>query len=100
MTTPEGNVLEHIITDQDLHEFLDNEDSWAILVWDDPITTFQAVEDACMDFLGHSKERAKKLAILVDKNGKAVVGMKPKEEAQKIVQGFTSRLIQCSMEKA
>lgn len=92
---PDQDIKQNI----SFEEFLDNEDLWQIIVWNDDITTFKQVIDACMDLLGHSKARAKKMADTVHLTGKAVVGIRPKDEAVEIVEGFLKRLIQASCEK-
>jgi ATP-dependent Clp protease adapter protein ClpS len=88
------------IEDNDLSEVLHHEDVWAIIVWDDPVTTFKQVIDACIVLLGHSRKRAKALADEVDSTGRAVVGYRSRAEAVDIVHGFLTRLVRASIEKA
>ena len=86
------------VADEVVDALFDMENMQAIIVWDDPVTTFEQVIRACVELLGHSRARARRLADQVDSTGKAVVGIRPRDEAIAIVREFHRRVIQASCE--
>jgi ATP-dependent Clp protease adapter protein ClpS len=76
------------------------EDLWAIVVWNDDVNTFQNVISALMEILHHTLARAEQLTMAVHNTGKAVVGVRPKDEALAAAQAFHLRKIQASIERA
>ncbi len=73
---------------------------WAVVVWNDDVNTFEHVIRAFVEILGHSTTRAEQLAQRIDRDGKAVVAVRPKEEAATLVEAFHRRRIQATMERA
>jgi hypothetical protein len=51
-----------VIEDVDVDAFFDTEDLWAIIVWNDDVTTFQTVIQAFVEIFHHSAERVDQLA--------------------------------------
>src|SRR6202021_3295582 len=73
---------DRVIEDADVDAFFDTEDLWAIIVWNDDVTTFQTVIQAFVEIFHHSYERADQLAWTIHRTGKAVAAIRPKEEAE------------------
>ena len=71
--TLEGPVL----ADEDIDAFYDFEDLWAVIVWNDDVTTFQTVIKAFVEIFGHTVERADELAWRIHRTGKAAVAVRP-----------------------
>jgi ATP-dependent Clp protease adaptor protein ClpS len=84
---------------EDVTRFLD-EDGWAVIVWNDDVNTFDHVIKALVEILHHDLERARNLTWKVHNEGKAVVGVRPKEEAEAAVAAFHRRKIQASLDRA
>jgi ATP-dependent Clp protease adapter protein ClpS len=99
MSVTEPAIREKV-SDGAIEAFFDEADLWNIVVWDDPVTTFEQVIRACVELLGHSRKRGRQLADQVDGTGMAVVGTRPHDEAVAIVREFHRRLIQASIEMA
>jgi len=53
-----------------------------VLLWDSDDHTFEYVEKMLRELFGHQKEQCKKIADLVDKDGKAVVLTTTREHAE------------------
>jgi ATP-dependent Clp protease adaptor protein ClpS len=87
-----------VITEDDVEKLVDDEDLWAVLVWNDDVNTFAHVIKALVEILNLTLTRAEQLADRVHRAGKAVVAVRPKEEAAATVRRFHSRLIQATME--
>jgi ATP-dependent Clp protease adaptor protein ClpS len=88
-----------VITEADVDKLVEEEDLWAILVWNDDVNTFGHVIKALIDILEHPRARAEQLTDRIHNNGKAVVGLRPKEEAEAVVRRFHKRQIQATMER-
>jgi len=54
-------TLEVVITDEDVDKLVDDEDLWAVLVWNDDVNTFAHVIKALVEILNHSLARAEQL---------------------------------------
>ena len=74
-----------VLADEDIDAFFDVEDLWAVIVWNDDVTTFQTVIQAFVEIFGHTVERADKLAWQIHRSGKAVAAVRPKDEAEAAV---------------
>jgi ATP-dependent Clp protease adaptor protein ClpS len=85
---------------EDVNTFLTNADLWAVIVWNDDVNTFDHVIKALVEILQHPKARAERLAYQVHTTGKAVVGIRPKDEAESAVQRLHARGIQASLDRA
>jgi ATP-dependent Clp protease adaptor protein ClpS len=94
--TLEGPVLE----DADIDAFFDYEDLWAVIVWNDDVTTFQTVIQAFVEIFGHTVERADELAWRIHRTGKAAVAVRPKDEAEAAVHALHLRKISASLARA
>jgi len=81
----------------DVETIFDLEDVWAVIVWNDEVNTFQHVIKALMEILSHSLERAEHLTLEVHTTGKAVVAVRPKDEALAAVHAFHRRGIQATL---
>ena len=66
-----------VLADEDIDAFFDFEDLWAVIVWNDDVTTFQTVIQAFVEIFGHTVERADKLAWQIHRTGKAVAAVRP-----------------------
>ena len=73
------------VADEDIDAFFDFEDLWAVIVWNDDVTTFQTVIEAFVEIFGHTVERADQLAWRIHRTGKAVAAVRPKDEAEAAV---------------
>jgi ATP-dependent Clp protease adaptor protein ClpS len=89
-----------VIDDVDVDAFFDTEDLWAIIVWNDDVTTFQTVIQAFVEIFHHSVERADQLAWTIHRTGKAVAAIRPKEEAEAAVRDLHRRKISASLARA
>ncbi len=86
------------LDDPDL--FFQEEDLWAVIVWNDDVNTFDHVIKALMEILRHTQTRAEQLAWQVHRSGKAVVAVRPKDEAEAAVSRLQARGIQASLDRA
>jgi ATP-dependent Clp protease adaptor protein ClpS len=89
-----------VIGEVDLDTFFDTEDLWAVIVWNDDVTTFQTVIQAFVEIFNHSVERADQLAWKIHRTGKAVAAIRPKEEAEAAVRDLHRRKISASLDRA
>lgn len=92
-------TLDVVITEEDVDKLVEDEDLWAVIVWNDDVNTFAHVIKALVEILNHSLARAEQLTNRIHNTGKAVVAFRPKEEATSIVQRFHGRGIQATMER-
>jgi ATP-dependent Clp protease adaptor protein ClpS len=72
---PSTTIELDVLADEDVEEFFDLEDLWAVIVWNDDVTTFQTVIQAFVEILGHTFERADQLAWKIHQTGKAVAAV-------------------------
>src|SRR5271155_4485478 len=89
-----------VISDVDVDTFFDTEDLWAVIVWNDDVTTFQTVIQAFVEIFNHSVERADQLAWTIHRTGKAVAAIRPREEAEAAVRDLHRRKISASLTPA
>ena len=89
-----------VVVDEDIDAFFDYEDLWAVIVWNDDVTTFQTVIQAFVEIFHHSVERADQLAWTIHRTGKAVAAIRPKEEAEAAVRDLHRRKISASLARA
>jgi ATP-dependent Clp protease adaptor protein ClpS len=92
-------TLDVVVTDEDVEKLVEDEDLWAVIVWNDDVNTFAHVIKALVEILNHSLARAEELTDKIHNSGKAVVAIRPKDEATSIVQRFHGRSIQATMER-
>ena len=59
---PSTTIELDVLADEDIDAFFAFEDLWAVIVWNDDVTTFQTVIQAFVEIFGHTVERADKLA--------------------------------------
>jgi ATP-dependent Clp protease adaptor protein ClpS len=88
------------VADRDIDAFFDFEDLWAVIVWNDDVTTFQTVIEAFVEIFGHSVERADQLAWRIHRTGKAVAAVRPKDEAEAAVHALHERKISATLSRA
>jgi ATP-dependent Clp protease adaptor protein ClpS len=88
------------VGDAEIDAFFDEEDLWAIIVWNDDVTTFQTVIRAFVEIFHHSVERADQLAWTIHRTGRAVAAVRPKEEAEAAVRDLHRRKISASLARA
>jgi ATP-dependent Clp protease adaptor protein ClpS len=101
LTIDHPSTLDHpVIDDADVDAFFANEDLWAIIVWNDDVTTFQTVIQAFVEIFNHTVERADQLAWTIHRTGKAVAAIRPKEEAEAAVRDLHQRKISASLARA
>jgi ATP-dependent Clp protease adaptor protein ClpS len=89
-----------VIDDVDLDAFFETEDLWAVIVWNDDVTTFHTVIQAFVEIFHHSVERADQLAWMIHRTGKAVAAIRPKDEAQAAVHDLHRRKISATLARA
>lgn len=89
-----------VLFDEDIDAFFAFEDLWAVVVWNDDVTTFQTVIRAFVEIFGHTPERADELAWRIHRTGKAVAAVRPKDEAEAAVQALHQRKIQATLARA
>ncbi len=89
-----------VLADEDIAAFFAFEDLWAVVVWNDDVTTFQTVIEAFVEIFGHTVERADELAWRIHRTGKAVAAVRPKDEAETAVQALHGRKIQATLARA
>ena len=92
-----SNPVRPVVVDEDIDAFFDYEDLWAVIVWNDDVTTFQTVIQAFVEIFGHTVERADKLAWQIHRTGKAVAAVRPKDEAEAAVHALHLRKISASL---
>lgn len=85
------------VDDADVDAFFKTEDLWAIIVWNDDVTTFQTVIQAFVEIFNHSVERADQLAWKIHQTGKAVAAVRPRDEAEAAVKDLHRRKISASL---
>jgi ATP-dependent Clp protease adaptor protein ClpS len=95
-----GTIDAAVLDDADVDAFFDTEDLWAVIVWNDDVTTFQTVIQAFVEIFNHSVERADQLAWTIHQTGKAVAAVRPKDEAEAAVRALHLRLISASLARA
>jgi ATP-dependent Clp protease adaptor protein ClpS len=89
-----------MLVDADIDTFFEHEDLWAVIVWNDDVTTFQTVIEAFVEIFHHTVERADQLAWTIHRTGKAVAAVRPKEEAEAAVHALHGRKISASLARA
>ena len=89
-----------VVADEDIDAFFEYEDLWAVVVWNDDVTTFQTVIQAFVEIFHHSVERADQLAWTIHRTGKAVAAIRPKDEAEAAVRDLHRRKISASLAPA
>lgn len=94
-----AQTFEELVAEVDVDKLIDREDLWAVIVWNDDFNTFAHVIKALVEILNHTAERAEALANRIHHTGKALVAVRPKDEASHIVQRFHARGIQATMER-
>ena len=98
---PESTTIDlPVVGDEDIDAFFAFEDLWAVVVWNDDVTTFQTVIEAFVDIFGHTVERADELAWRIHRTGKAVAAVRPKDEAEAAVHALHRRKIQATLARA
>jgi ATP-dependent Clp protease adaptor protein ClpS len=85
--------------EEDIDRILDEEDPWAVIVWNDDVNTFDHVIKALIEILNHSRPMAEQLAQRVHHAGKAVVAVRPQEEAVAAARRFQDRHIWATVER-
>ncbi len=100
LSLPSTTIELDVLADEDIHTFFDLEDLWAVVVWNDDVTTFQTVIQAFVEILGHTVERADQLAWTIHRTGKAVAAVRPKDEAEAAVHALHRRKIQATLARA
>ena len=97
---PSTTIELPVLADEDVDAFFEYEDLWAVIVWNDDVTTFQTVIQAFVEILGHTVERADQLAQTIHRTGKAVAAVRPKDEAEAAVHALHLRKIQATLARA
>lgn len=97
---PSTTIELDVLADEDVDAFFAFEDLWAVVVWNDDVTTFQTVIQALVEILGHTVERADQLAWKIHRTGKAVAAVRPKDEAEAAVTALHLRKIQATLARA
>jgi ATP-dependent Clp protease adaptor protein ClpS len=100
ISSPASTLDAPVLSDTDIDAFFAYEDLWAVIVWNDDVTTFQTVIDAFVDIFHHTAERADQLAWKIHRTGKAVAAVRPKDEAEAAVKALHGRKISASLAPA
>jgi ATP-dependent Clp protease adaptor protein ClpS len=101
LTIDHPSTIEHpVLEDADVDAFFVTEDLWAVIVWNDDVTTFQTVIQAFVEIFHHTFERADQLAWKIHRTGKAVAAIRPKDEAEAAVRDLHRRKISASLDRA
>ncbi len=100
MTSHPSTINLPEVADADIDAFFDFEDLWAVIVWNDDVTTFQTVIEAFVEIFGHTVERADQLAWRIHRTGKAVAAVRPKDEAEAAVHALHRRKISATLSRA
>jgi ATP-dependent Clp protease adaptor protein ClpS len=82
-----GTGTEEIVIPDTVEELLGGEDvrpdvPWIVLVWNDPINTFEYVTFVFQKLFGYSRAKARKLMLQVHNDGKAVVASGTREKCE------------------
>jgi ATP-dependent Clp protease adaptor protein ClpS len=82
-----GTETEEIVVPDTVEELLGQEDvrpdtPWIVLVWNDPINTFQYVTYVFQKLFGYSRAKATKLMLQVHNDGRAVVSAGTREKCE------------------
>lgn len=88
------------MTPEDVDALFDDADLWAVIVWNDDVTTFQTVIKALVEIMHHTVERAEQLTWKVHNTGKAMVGIRPRDEAERAVKALHARGIGATLDRA
>ena len=97
---PSTTIELPVLVDEDIDAFFAYEDLWAVIVWNDDVTTFQTVIQAFVEIFGHTVERADQLAWKIHRTGKAVAAVRPKDEAEAAVHALHLRKISATLARA
>ena len=98
LTLDHQTTLDHpVIENVDVDAFFETEDLWAVIVWNDDVTTFQTVIQAFVEIFHHSVDQ---LAWTIHRTGKAVAAVRPKEEAEAAVRDLHRRKISATLARA
>src|SRR5580698_10267898 len=100
MTSIPATIEAPVIADEDVDAFFELEDRWAVIVWNDDVTTFQTVIEAFVEIFGHTVERADELAWKIHRTGKATVAVRPKDEAEAGARALHDRKISATIARA
>jgi ATP-dependent Clp protease adaptor protein ClpS len=95
-----STIEQPVLDDADVDAFFVTEDLWAVIVWNDDVTTFQTVIQAFVEIFHHTVERADQLAWTIHRTGKAVAAIRPKDEAEAAVRDLHRRKISASLDRA
>jgi ATP-dependent Clp protease adaptor protein ClpS len=82
-----GTETEEIVVPDTVEELLGGTDErldvpWIVLVWNDPVNTFNYVTFVFQKLFGYSKEKATRLMLQVHHEGKAVVASGTREKCE------------------
>lgn len=82
-----GTETEEIIVPDTVEELLGGTDErldvpWIVLVWNDPVNTFNYVTFVFQKLFGYSREKATRLMLQVHHEGKAVVASGTREKCE------------------
>lgn len=84
----------------DLDMLFDAADLWAVVLWNDDVSTFATVIRALVEIFAHSEERASALAWRVHSTGRATVAVRPRGEAEAAVRSLHARKLQATLDRA
>jgi ATP-dependent Clp protease adaptor protein ClpS len=82
-----GTETEEIVVPDTVEELLGGTDErldvpWIVLVWNDPVNTFNYVTFVFQKLFGYSREKATRLMLQVHHEGKAVVASGTREKCE------------------
>jgi ATP-dependent Clp protease adaptor protein ClpS len=82
-----GTETEEIVVPDTVEELLGEreergETPWIVIVWDDPINTFNYVTFVFQKLFGYSRAKARRLMLQVHNEGKAVVAAGTRERCE------------------
>lgn len=76
------------IAETDLDPFVELEDPWVTIVWNDPVNLMSYVAYVFRNYFGYTDEKAHELMLAVHHDGKAVVSSGSREQMERHVQAM------------
>lgn len=76
------------IAESDVDHFVELEDPWVTLVWNDPVNLMSYVAYVFRNYFGYTPSKADELMLKVHNDGKAVVSSGSREEMERHVQAM------------
>jgi ATP-dependent Clp protease adaptor protein ClpS len=79
---PTMSIMPTEVREPTSDEYVDQDRPWVVIVWNDPINLMSYVTYVFQKLFGYSREKATRLMLQVHHEGKAVVSMGTREQAE------------------